>query len=70
VERNDSRHIVRQDTPPPVIQPRDLYVAPPPAPEPEPEPEPMVAEEEVAAAMFDQDDLDTPAYLRQGKLLN
>ncbi len=70
VERNDSRHIVRQDTPPPVIQPRDLYVAPPPAPEPEPEPEPMVAEEEVAAAVFDQDDLDTPAYLRQGKLLN
>src|SRR5579862_2356303 len=70
VERNDSRHIVQQDTPPPVIQPRDLYVAPPPAPEPEPEPEPMVAEEEIAAAVFDQDDLDTPAYLRQGKLLN
>jgi hypothetical protein len=29
-----------------------------------------VAEEEVSAVVFDQDDLDTPAYLRQGKLLN
>ena len=69
VERHDMRHDMRQDTPPPVIQPRDLYVAPPVA-EPEPEPEPMVTEEEVAAVVFDQDDLDTPAYLRQGKLLN
>jgi hypothetical protein len=68
VERHDMRHEVRQDTPPPVIQPRELYVAP--APEPEPEPEPMANDEEIASAVFDQDDLDTPAYLRQGKLLN
>ena len=63
------RHDVRRDTPPPVIQPRELYVAPP-APEPEPEPQPTVSDEEIAAVVFDQDDLDTPAYLRQGKLLN
>jgi cell division protein FtsZ len=77
VERQDVRHDVRpevrqeirRDTPPPVIQPRELYVAPP-APEPEPEPEPIAADEEIASVVFDQDDLDTPAYLRQGKLLN
>jgi cell division protein FtsZ len=45
---------------------------PPPAPapviEPEPEPEPvLVAEPE---PVLDMDDLDTPAYLRQGRLLN
>ena len=50
-------------------------------PQPEPEPEPVIAAEEpsqdfepaagAASAMaFDPDDLDTPAYLRQGKLLN
>ena len=36
--------------------------------EPEPEPEPAIAAE--AEAMLDMDDLDTPAYLRQGRLLN
>jgi hypothetical protein len=35
-------------------------------PEPEPEPAPMVASEPV----IDMDDLDTPAYLRQRRLLN
>ena len=55
-------------------------------PEPEPEPEPVIEEVAVAAAapepelepeviaepepMLDLDDLDTPAYLRQGRLLN
>jgi hypothetical protein len=48
--------------------------------EPPPEPEPMVEEPpaplEAAAAAgagalaFDPDDLDTPAYLRRGKLVN
>ena len=39
-----------------------------PRPEPEPQPEPfLVAEGEPP---IDLDDLDTPAYLRQGRLLN
>lgn len=50
----------------------------PQLPEPEPEPEPIVEPEpetEPALAadaepMLDMDDLDTPAYLRQGRLLN
>jgi len=46
--------------------------APPPPflPEPvvEPEPEPVLVAE--AEPMRDLDDLDTPAYLRQGRLLN
>jgi cell division protein FtsZ len=33
---------------------------------PEPEPEPLIAAEPV----YDPDDLDTPAYLRQGRLIN
>ena len=69
VERHDVRHDTRRDTPPPVIQPRELYVAPA-VPEPEPEPQPMASDEEIVSVVFDQDDLDTPAYLRQGKLLN
>jgi cell division protein FtsZ len=52
-------------------------------PEPEPEPEPVVEEPEpyepaaaaagaaaASALTFDPDDLDTPAYLRRGKLVN
>ena len=35
-------------------------------PSPEQEPEPMVAEEQV----YDPDDLETPAYLRQGRMIN
>ena len=38
-----------------------------------PEPEPMIvhsSEPEPEPVFFDVDDLDTPAYLRQGKLLN
>jgi hypothetical protein len=45
-------------------------MAPAPAmivePEPEPEPE-MIAD---AEPMLDLDDVETPAYLRQGRLLN
>ena len=66
----------------PVQAPAPAYVAEPePEPEPvmfeavpEPEPEPMVEPEpepelEMEAEESDEDDLDTPAYLRQGKLL-
>jgi cell division protein FtsZ len=42
--------------------------APPAAPEPEPAPEPVIAAEEEPA--LNLDDLDTPAYLRQGRLLH
>jgi cell division protein FtsZ len=48
----------RVPEPPPIIE------APP---MPEPEPEPMLIATEPA---YDPDDLDTPAYLRQGRLLN
>jgi cell division protein FtsZ len=52
--------------PEPVAAPVPALV---PEPVPEPEPElPMVAAE--AEPMLDMDDLDTPAYLRQGRLLN
>jgi cell division protein FtsZ len=47
--------------------PEPFFAPEPIAPEPEPEP-PMVAAE--AEPMLDLDDLDTPAYLRQGRLLN
>ncbi|HWB86731.1 MAG TPA: cell division protein FtsZ [Bryobacteraceae bacterium] len=57
------------------VQPRlpEPVRAPEPAPEPpppmmEPEPEPMLAVE--PEPVIDLDDLDTPAYLRQGRLLN
>jgi len=38
--------------------------------EPEPEPEPAVMAEADPSLEIDMDDLDTPAYLRQGRLLN
>jgi hypothetical protein len=37
-----------------------------PEPEPEPEPEPITE----AEPMVDSDDIETPAYMRQGRLLN
>ena len=47
-------------------EPHDMaYAAAPPAPA-EPPPAPTVEAEPV----LDMDDLDTPAYLRQGRLLN
>jgi len=51
------------------VQPQLPEPEPEPEPfiEPEPEPEPMLAESD---PVLDLDDLDTPAYLRQGRLLN
>jgi cell division protein FtsZ len=51
--------------PEPVPAPAPVFV---PEPIPELEPEPVLAAE--AEPMLDLDDLDTPAYLRQGRLLN
>jgi cell division protein FtsZ len=62
------------------LVPMPVAVPPPPKPElapvemveayvePEPDPEPVLIAE--AEPMLDLDDLDTPAYLRQGRLLN
>jgi cell division protein FtsZ len=52
-----------------------VFVPPAPAaPEPEPEPEPVAAapeeQQEEDQELLDLDDLETPAYLRQGRLLN
>ena len=41
-----------------------------PVRQPEPEPEPMLMAEADPVLEMDMDDLDTPAYLRQGRLLN
>jgi len=48
------------------------YIEPEPEPviEPEPEPEPALIAEVDPSMDIDMDDLDTPAYLRQGRLLN
>jgi len=60
-----------------IAEPRFVAPVPPPPrmPEPEPEPEPIALEPEPvlmqeAEPILDLDDLDTPAYLRQGRLLN
>lgn len=52
-------------------EPEPVFISEPVAaaePESEPEPEPALLAE--AEPMLDMDDLDTPAYLRQGRLLN
>jgi cell division protein FtsZ len=50
-------------------EPEPVLEVPPPPPPPTPaEPEPVLIAE--ADPMVDMDDLDTPAYLRQGRLLN
>jgi len=49
------------------VQPRLPEPEPAPAIRPEAEPEPLLADTE---PVLDLDDLDTPAYLRQGRLLN
>jgi cell division protein FtsZ len=54
-----------QPAPAPVPEPVPVVVV---GPEPEPEPEPMVITE--AEPMVDSDDIETPAYMRQGRLLN
>ena len=68
---------VQQRPPEPEPLPDLLYAAaPPPVPEPAPAPAPVVAAAPAPAAEpapildLDLDDLDTPAYLRQGTLLN
>jgi len=52
------------------VQPRLPEPEPEPEPEimPEPEPEPVLMAD--AEPVLDLEDLDTPAYLRQGRLLN
>jgi cell division protein FtsZ len=50
-------------------RPAEPVFIPEPIIEPEPEPEPVLVGAE-AEPMLDLDDLDTPAYLRQGRLLN
>ena len=65
VERRGVVPVIRVQEPEPEPEPVVQHVA---AAEPEPEPEPeVIAEPE---PMMDLDDLDTPAYLRQGRLLN
>jgi hypothetical protein len=49
--------------PEPVVQPEPMF-------EPEPEAEPALMAEVDPSLELDMDDLDTPAYLRQGRLLN
>jgi cell division protein FtsZ len=74
--------IDRREPPPIRIQARPPETEPVPAPvqirfepepamemEPEPDPEPMMVAAD-SEPMLDMDDLDTPAYLRQGRLLN
>ena len=62
VERRWSAPVVTAPEPePPAVQPE-------PEPEPEAEPEPMLMA--AAEPPIDLEDLDTPAYLRQGRLLN
>ncbi len=57
--------------PEPVAMPAPAQMpAPPPYIEPEPVPEPFLAAEPEPVMDLDMDDLDTPAYLRQGRLLN
>jgi cell division protein FtsZ len=66
-ERRGVVPVIRVAEPEPELEPviEEVAVAAA-APEPEPEPE-VIAEPE---PMLDLDDLDTPAYLRQGRLLN
>jgi cell division protein FtsZ len=70
-ERRVATPVVRVQEPEPEPEPVAAEPAAPaadPEPEFEPEPEPtLLADEE---AIIDMDDLDTPAYLRQGRLLN
>lgn len=66
--RNGVTPVIRlQAEPVPPPEPAPAFI-PEPIVEPEPEPEPALMAE--AEPMLDMDDLDTPAYLRQGRLLN
>jgi len=66
-ERRMVTPVIKVHEPLPVPEPEPPVVEPPVA-APEPEPEPSLLAE--AESMIDMDDLDTPAYLRQGRLLN
>ena len=64
--------VIRVQPPP---EPEPVYIEPEPEPvleevEPEPEPETALIAEADPSIELDMDDLDTPAYLRQGRLLN
>ena len=54
----------------PAPEPEIHVYEPEPQPEPEPEEVPEEAEPVAAEPSFDPEDLDVPAYLRQGRLLN
>jgi cell division protein FtsZ len=60
--------VIRVQSEPAVIAPPAPAFIPEPIVESDPEPEPALIAE--AEPMLDMDDLDTPAYLRQGRLLN
>ena len=70
-ERRRTQEVVLPPPPPPAPEPM-LVAEPEPVPEPEPEPEiePEPALMAEADPVMDLEDLDTPAYLRQGRLLN
>jgi cell division protein FtsZ len=55
---------------PPQRDPEPFFFPEPTVVEAESEPEPLVVATAEAEPMMDLDDLDTPAYLRQGRLLN
>jgi cell division protein FtsZ len=61
----DRRSVPEARTVEPEPEPEPVFVR---EPEPEPEPEPVLMAE--PEPVLDLDDLDTPAYLRQGQLLN
>ncbi len=60
--------VIRVQPPPPEPARAPAPAAPPVFVEPEPEPEPVLVAE--AEPPLDMNDLETPAYLRQGRLLN
>ncbi len=66
--RSSATPVIRVQGPP--EPPRYIEPEPEPVLEPEPEPEPALIAEADPSIDIDMDDLDTPAYLRQGRLLN
>jgi cell division protein FtsZ len=67
--------VIRVQPRPPELEPEPVFERPPvpasaPAPQPQADPEPMLLAEADPMMELDLDDLDTPAYLRQGRLLN
>ncbi|HUK19885.1 MAG TPA: cell division protein FtsZ [Bryobacteraceae bacterium] len=66
--RSTATPVIRVQAPPEPEAPR--YIEPEPEPLAEPETEPALIAEADPSIDIDMDDLDTPAYLRQGRLLN